>query len=347
MSLRSQSYDSYCGTRADEIIATTSFDSLHWPSGQKQKRSYRMLKVSGGMTNAFFHLIDPIRGVYVSDQQNTKFQYVPDSFRSGSKNEIQIPEKILPHLGSALVIGGMKNHWHFLINFLPRLELVRSRMAEVFSKIDYVVMHNAPAYQREFLEKLHPDVEFLYLPKVQNLAHRFDCLYYVDLPKNLYFSSEMLSITRSRVFDMFEKPSNARSQVFIDRNPSVPRRRLANRPKMLKIFEEHEIAPVFCEDYDMAGQVGLFHGADFVAGLHGAGMSNILFCRPGTPVLIVDYKWPSEMYGLALALGLRPMPLLAEIVPDEKVEPRLRDLRVTSKQMDAALTSLKHLAVKP
>ena len=35
----------------------------------------------------------------------------------------------------------------------------------------------------------------------------------------------------------------------------------------------------------MADQITLFQGAEFIIGPHGAGLSNLLFCAPGTKVI--------------------------------------------------------------
>lgn len=342
MKLQEETYDAYCLRDTVKILHSEALVGNLWKKMESTQQSLRLVSVEQGMTNGDFHLIDPATQSYVADQQNERFRRpMPDwAQRDGT---IELPQEQVFQDKTALVIGGMKNHWHFLINFLPRLIMAHKIMGGDFHDVDYIVIHETTPAQQEFLERLFPDIVFYQIPQGDSTAYAFSTLYYLDLPRNLVFCSDILSATRMAVLDAYAPLPQAPNDIFVDRNPDIPRRRLFARQNKLPILEAHKVTPIFCEDYNFADQVALFYNAGLLAGLHGAGMANMLFCQPGTPVLIVDYKWPSEMYGLARSLGLKPLPLLAEIMPDEAVEPRLRDLRVTPKQMDAALTALKDL----
>ncbi len=73
---------------------------------------------------------------------------------------------------------------------------------------------------------------------------------------------------------------------------------------VIKMFPEAEI--VFLEDLKFFEQVNLFNRAKVVIGPHGGGMTNILFCKPGTS--IIEFQLPGQgiMYRhIAHVLGLR------------------------------------------
>ncbi|MEQ6250827.1 glycosyltransferase family 61 protein [Sulfitobacter sp. HNIBRBA3233] len=343
MPLSKQSYDAYCRRDTVQVLHSETYSGQNWTEKLLTHQNIRLVEVLQGITNAHFHLIDPVASVYIADQQNSRFSSPLKSWVE-ENGTIQIPHEQVYQEETALIIGGMKNHWHFLINFLPRLIMARKIMGSSFEDLDCVVIHEATPMQQDFLERLFPDVVFRQIPAGSTAAYGFKSMFYLDFPKNTLLCPEILSLTRAVVLEAYEpRPTDLAAGIFVDRNPDIPRRRLAGRANKLAIFEEHGITPIFCEDYNFSQQIALFHGADFVAGLHGAGMSNILFCRVGTPVLIIDYKWPSEMYALAQALDLRPLPILAEKVYNKTVEMRLRDLEITPKQLDAALTALKAL----
>lgn len=46
------------------------------------------------------------------------------------------------------------------------------------------------------------------------------------------------------------------------------------------------------ESMTFAEQVHLFRGARAIIGIHGAGLANMVFCRPGTTLIEVDPEWP-------------------------------------------------------
>lgn len=48
------------------------------------------------------------------------------------------------------------------------------------------------------------------------------------------------------------------------------------------------------ESMTFAEQVRLFRGARAIVAVHGAGLANMVFCRPGTTLIEVDPEWPFE-----------------------------------------------------
>lgn len=62
-------------------------------------------------------------------------------------------------------------------------------------------------------------------------------------------------------------------------------RRILNEAELDPILERNGFTKVVLEDLSMAEQVALFRGADVIASPHGAGLTTLMFCRPGTRVL--------------------------------------------------------------
>jgi capsular polysaccharide biosynthesis protein len=80
---------------------------------------------------------------------------------------------------------------------------------------------------------------------------------------------------------------------------------VANEAELLPVLERHGL-----EVYDPSaheGQPQDFARAELVAGPHGAALSNLAFCAPGTGVLEIvpsDHRYP-HYYTLSCAAGLR------------------------------------------
>ncbi|MCB8878658.1 glycosyltransferase family 61 protein [Acidisoma cellulosilytica] len=55
-----------------------------------------------------------------------------------------------------------------------------------------------------------------------------------------------------------------------------------NEAEVMKLLEAEGVQIVIPGQMSVAQQINLFHKADAVIGPHGAGMTNIVFCRPGT-----------------------------------------------------------------
>ena len=73
-------------------------------------------------------------------------------------------------------------------------------------------------------------------------------------------------------------------RIYISRDKTTMRR-VRNEPELVTFLERHGFAKVHLEDLDVLEQILLFEQAEFIVSPHGAGLTNILFCRPGTKLL--------------------------------------------------------------
>lgn len=78
-------------------------------------------------------------------------------------------------------------------------------------------------------------------------------------------------------------PGAAR-RIFVDR-PAPQRRTVINREPLLGLMERHGFERIDPGAMPVAAQAALFASATHVVGLHGAAMTNLIHCRPGTRVL--------------------------------------------------------------
>ena len=64
-----------------------------------------------------------------------------------------------------------------------------------------------------------------------------------------------------------------------------PTRRIQNFDEVQSLLAQEGFETVFLERMAIEDQISLFRDAEFVIGAHGAGLTNLLFCEPGTKVL--------------------------------------------------------------
>lgn len=62
-------------------------------------------------------------------------------------------------------------------------------------------------------------------------------------------------------------------------------RRVANEEEILPVLRRHGVSVVPDQPRSLVTQIGLFREAELVVAPHGGGLSNLLWCRPGTPVV--------------------------------------------------------------
>jgi len=148
---------------------------------------------------------------------------------------------------------------------------------EGYKDYPLIVSQNLRRDFKEFLEKLG----FKVLPLSPGF-YEIEKLIYVPTP-HLGCARSVSTVERLHrmILDVYKPQEWERKiNVFINRNQAKTRK--VNLEELLKYTDFFEI---FCEYLTLEEQVNIFYNTQIVVFPHGAGGTNILFCRPGTKVL--------------------------------------------------------------
>lgn len=171
------------------------------------------------------------------------------------------------------------NYGHWLGDTLPRLHLLEKSGIHY----DKIVVPYLFPYQREALDLLGVDRARMIVDPTLHLEARrlviptFPGLY--GLP-----SRWACDYLRER-FLPYVRPSAAPRRILISRNKPGATRRLRNEDALYEALHHFGVERVFTEDLSFADEVSLFNNAEIVIGPCGAGMVNLMFCKPGTAVI--------------------------------------------------------------
>lgn len=109
---------------------------------------------------------------------------------------------------------------------------------------------------------------------------------------------------------------NSPKRIFIDRSNGKTRN-IINSEDFRKTLSRFGFESVFLEKLSFIEQVNLFYNSDFVIGVHGAGLTNASFCKPGTKVIeILPPLCATKSFWIPLSL--RKIDYDAHIAIDEK-----------------------------
>jgi capsular polysaccharide biosynthesis protein len=89
---------------------------------------------------------------------------------------------------------------------------------------------------------------------------------------------------RMKTIDRFSRSHPRERKIYISRW-KCGTRKVLNETDLLAPLREEGFERVTLEDLSFLEQVRLFASAQFVVGAHGAGLSNLVFCAPGTRVV--------------------------------------------------------------
>lgn len=121
-----------------------------------------------------------------------------------------------------------------------------------------------------------------------------------------YQVSRAIGATFRRMAAQVPASGQTAPAVYVARTDS-PYRALLNEAEVIAALEREGIHIVVPSEHSLAEQIQIFRAARLVIGPHGAGMSNIGFCQPGTVVYeILPRHFPNACFDfLAQSAGLR------------------------------------------
>ncbi len=197
---------------------------------------------------------------------------------------------------AVLSTAGGDTFYHWLFDILPRYYLLKK--AGLASAIDlFVVPRIRSRFQQESLLQLgiarfrlleadtpdfHIRAENLFVPSLPSLLGAVN-------PWASAFVREAFLGPNLPAVPPAEVPSNLPTmppakRLFISRK-NAPNRRLAGEEQLEDWLERNGFTVIMAENHTLPEQAALFHGAEVVMAVHGSGLSNIVFCRPGTIII--------------------------------------------------------------
>ncbi len=176
-----------------------------------------------------------------------------------------------------IVINGALNAQYFHIWFDSLIKLYYLNQLE--NKPVIVLWDKTPQIYKDVIYSFND------IFKINEVTTRFIKVKNYGIIKNLYwakhapyFSPKIRDFLAAKlVKQQYEFPK----KVYIKRKT----RPIINAEEIEKIFTEKGFEMIYLEDLNIFEQAELFHNADVVAGLHGAGFTNLIFASPKLKII--------------------------------------------------------------
>jgi hypothetical protein len=254
-------------------------------------------------------LIEPRYG-YVVDRLHLLDESMPGSERSRERdwrNLIGFPalapvvaarlgRRAVEHVDAAISLRFLweDNYFHFLCDVLPRLYVATS--CGIPLDVPVVVGRMA---ERPFFREIcpHGTLDGRRVIEQGDRFVRADEVVLIRPPadyESLAFTADLLGAP--------ERPAGTR-RLFLTRAPER-RRNVSNLEDLLPALDEFGFELVDADDLTVAEQVELFSSAEFISGIHGAGLANMI-CRRGAPCAVLEIFPPNEAFGYFTHLSAR------------------------------------------
>ena len=197
----------------------------------------------------------------------------------------------LPYCQSLIYLASSRwsqsNYWHWLLDCLPKILVFFEYSVYTKTKVLHLPSGLTNPYHQEWISKISLLAEEKGVPMVEKAG-------WVNYQNVLYCPS--LSLPRPNPFlpvllrkyaDMFfpcNLLENKNSRVLILRKKNT-QRATTNTDQLISWALENNFRSVFLENLTVYQQIDLFRSANTVIGLHGAGLANIVFMKPGGTVI--------------------------------------------------------------
>jgi capsular polysaccharide biosynthesis protein len=206
---------------------------------------------------------------------------------------------------AVLATAGGRTYFHWMCDILPRIHLLK--LARQFDSINYFIINSYQfPFHKETLQILGiPESKIIYSTNHWMFHIKADELIVPSLPAKLdtvtRWSCDFLQRT-------FLKPllnQYLKKRLYISRR-SAPNRKLIDEEEVLKILIPKGFEVIMTEGMSVQDQAQLFAQAEWVIAPHGAGLTNLVFCQPGTQVIdIFSPNWVNPCYWiLSQEMGL-------------------------------------------
>jgi capsular polysaccharide biosynthesis protein len=174
------------------------------------------------------------------------------------------------------------NFFHFLLDIIPRLCLVERTRS--LADIDFVLVRRALRFQREMLDMIGIPADRV----LENSARthiRARSLIVPSMPCwQRQFPSWALRYLQDKLGSRVTT-SPERRRIFVCRGREGNGRRVLNEDEVADMLRDHAFESIRLEQLSLHDQISAFKSAEAVVAAHGAGLSHLVFCQPGTKVI--------------------------------------------------------------
>lgn len=208
-------------------------------------------------------------------------------------NEQTLPDPLSVRNVADLTHVFSKNYYHWMYEVIPRIHLIQQSGQPVDRFI--VNMEPEQPYQLETLHRFGLDPKKL-LRTYSDFHVQAERLI---VPVQPTFPTKWGYDFLRKIF-LKESNTPAHKRIYISRKWS---RKITNEDQLMSILSRYNFVKVELESLSVEEQVDLFSSAEAIISVHGAALTNLTFCRPGTKVLEIF----SPNYVIAHFYGISAM----------------------------------------
>ncbi len=196
--------------------------------------------------------------------------------------------------------GSGNNYFHFIFDIIPKIYISQNKLKK---KIDFYYVSRPQKWQIKIFKILgiskkrlidSSKYKHIFADKIICIDHPWYYKGYIQnevrkIPKWVILINRKIFLNKSVKFNSFKK-------VFLDRSTSKFNHcKIFNQSSLNDWLEKKSFGIYKPEKLSQEKQIYLFKNATTILGAHGAALTNIVFCKPGTKVIeIIPADHPNK-----------------------------------------------------
>ena len=206
------------------------------------------------------------------------------------------------------------NPWHIWIDVISKFRLLEKRWSTDFTRYCFILANHSN-YLDKVLKEIFPDVKVVVMPKNETWEFKHLLVPSMSNSHDGVITPHLAPWLRhlKGIFNL--KNIEPKRKILILR-PGAKTRRLVNSHELILALKGYET--VALEKLSILEQMKTFAEASHIVAAHGAGLVNLLWCKPGTKVIEIQDKnmIHKKVYPvLSHHLGLKHQLYLTQGVP--------------------------------
>ena len=276
-------------------LSITKLDKIN--NENLSKYNYYLYKLSNGrvFTN-FVENVSIISGNHLV--KKASFQQINGLLKTNKNVTLNTgTPKLIKSINGSLIIltqgaSGHNNYAHWMLDVLPRIKLLLSKM--LISEIKNIYVTKLNKFQNQSFSFLGLKSFKIIDPNIFRHV-KADQIISVSHPyyfKKTWFYAQsnlpswIIKFLRNDISKKVKSKKKSYKRIFIDRSDSLQNHsKLINNNEVIKYLKSKRFKCLRLTELNLKDQISIFKNCNTIIAPHGAGLTNIAFCKKNTKVI--------------------------------------------------------------
>jgi hypothetical protein len=226
-------------------------------------------------------------GFVISNLNKVVSEVNTKDFRSGYLLNNYFFRKVVKVKGRSLIIAAKdasSNYFHWMTDALPKIAITEKAGYKLGKLDTFIVSNDLLSFQQQTLSQLGIIKERTISLSTHSLVHCEELIMPSATCLSGNVSPWIIDYLRFAFKDWMETDHRLPSKIFIGRK-NAGKRLLLNEEEVVLALQKINFKSIYLEDLSVKDQIKLFFNAHEIVGVHGAGLTNLLFSQAGSLVL--------------------------------------------------------------